>query len=159
MKLHCDISIHVSHGGGEYFPRVTIRDRLSGVVVLEAEMTMEDYAKAVLTNLHSVPCEVYFNDSGDVGKKCERKDEVVWVPDSKSFKDDARLRNAEKHLKPFEVDGWVGSASDACNHHNFVRRPPPARCQEDRGSWYRVSFHRFVEATDADREAATKRDY
>ena len=154
MRLHCDIGFNVATGAGNLHPSVTITDRISGCVILEAELTMEAYAEGVLTARHSVPCVVDLNDSGVIGQKVERKQEAVWVP-SGDFKD--RNKTAAKALKPFEKDGWRGSVTDATNHHRWIRKPPPEGEKEGSGFWYNVTFHRYVPATDAEREAAGKR--
>jgi hypothetical protein len=86
------------------------------------------FSKAV-TGLAMQPCEVEFYADCPAGKTKEIKDELIKAHSGLDYKKDAR-----KLLKPFEKDGWVGSASDLSNHYNFV--------SHDKG--YRVHFIRFV---------------
>lgn len=110
---------------------IRLEDTLSGCIVVEIEMTHQEFADAITA--HYTTCQFDFNDSGAVGMKLETKTEVVKF---KGGWDDRKdKREAMKALKPFEVDGWEGRVSDLFNVHNWVG---------GKSDLYRVSFHRHV---------------
>lgn len=161
MKLHAEIGFHVPMtNDGKSRAYVEITDRISGCVILEAELTFDDYATGILRNMHSVPCVVELSDSENIGKKAEHKHEVVWVPEFNYKLGPDGNQEIPKvvttAVAEFEVDGWKARRSDCCNHHNWVRKDPPRKNMK--GHWMNVTFFRWVEATDEEREAA-KRNY
>ena len=153
-QLHADIGFHIATSGGETFPYVRITDRISGCIILEAQLSFEDYAQAVLTSRHDVPCVIAFNDKGPIGKKRETKHELVWVPHGDYG--EKRKEAAREAIAKHEVDGWKGSYEDALNSHRIRRLPAPEGAKPGDGSWYDVGFVRWVRATQEDIEKCAK---
>jgi len=107
--------------------RIRIEDDSSGIVFLETEVSLENFALA-LTSLGYVDCEYELYGLDNIGKKLETKTEIVPLDNPYRATDEAR----ELALKPFEIDGWKARQSDIKNHHRY---------NEDTVS---VTFSRFV---------------
>lgn len=87
---------------------ITIRDDKSHCVIVELELSVKDFGKAVL-GLSEQPCEATWRVK-NLGRKYEHKTEIVpW--------DFLGSQTKEKALELFEVDGWSGRAEDLGNHH------------------------------------------
>lgn len=128
MKLKGKISITRPNSNvhGDYI-NITISDDTSGCEFVDLTMSMTDFAYCV-TGMSHQDCSVEFRPD-NVGKTMEHK--TISIPRPKSYgKDVSEIKNL---LAPHEVDGWVGNASDASNHHQWG--------PDDTVS---VSFHRFV---------------
>jgi hypothetical protein len=155
-KLHGNIGFHIANGSDGKRPYVRITDRLSGEVILEAELSFEDYAEGILTLRHDVPCFINFNDDGPIGKKREYKEELVWIPRAWELTEEQREREVRHAVGVKEVDGWMGSDEDARNSHNWTRKAPPPGLNRDDGVWMRITYVRYVEPTKQDINNAAK---
>ncbi len=125
MKGHLSISRTSSSRGPDTI-RFRMEDDSSGVTFIEAELSLEDFAK-VLTGLGHVSCNFELH-AQNVGKTREVKSEIVPLEDKYRATDEQR----QEALKPFEVDGWKARERDISNHHNY----------SDKG--VKVVFTRFV---------------
>lgn len=155
-ELPCEISFSISQSHDKLLPQITIVDRLSRTIICKAELSFEDYAKAVLTSRHAVRGVVSFNDDGTVGKKRESKTEIVWIPSLIGHAE--RMSEVAKHLKPYEVNGWKAYLDDALNSNNWTKGPKQVDIDCD-GHWTKISFYRYVEATEEDIKEVSKFDY
>lgn len=120
---------------------LSLRDELSGSHFLEIELSLEDLALA-LTGRADTPCNFTFYSMEQVGKVREGKDIVIPFTSTNSEYGDtreARQREKEEALAPYEVDGWIGSISDIGNHHRLETVQGVAIPH------FRVSFHRYVD--------------
>ena len=125
---------------------IEIRDEASGCVLVKAEMTPEEYALAS-TGLSCQPCQLSYNDSSVIGKKPERKVELVIIKGGR-YREISDKEIAEA-LEPYEVDGWKGNVYDAQNHKNDVGLYGGPGVQR------RISFVRYVETEPDSTAAAT----
>ena len=143
MKFDGKISISsVGVRADQSFIQITIEDKDASVQLLEVEMDMASFARA-LTGLGYVPMKYEPGAFQKIGKKMEHKTEEVYFPDVADF---GVIATA---LSEFEVDGWVGDAKDARNHHNFVRNftsPPEQGTIFTKGKVFRISFVRWVDS-------------
>jgi hypothetical protein len=130
MKLEGRITIsRVSAPDGDMM-EIEIMDNKSRITFVQARMSMEDFAYA-LTSVaeRTAQLEVYRMDL--VGKRKEHKTEIVpTLLDRYSVPEKDLERVARKHLKQWEIDGWIGRTDDLFNMHrkrdggievNFVR--------------------------------------
>jgi hypothetical protein len=119
--------------------RIEISDKASGSIVLQASMTLEDFATAI-TGCGYMPCSLKLNDDpkGIIGKQIESKTELVPFKWSGAYDDKkGKVKAAAIAAKPFLVDGWSEfRADDFFNHHCWVRT--------DSGEFQRVVFWRYV---------------
>ncbi len=79
----------------------------------------------------------HFQDE-HIGKQYEHKDELVPRPD---IMDREKEEVLDALLKPFEVDGWIGSRSDITNPHNWKGKDK-----------VRVGFVRWVDVKEAEKD-------
>jgi hypothetical protein len=143
MKGTCDVQISRATGHGGSVMHLAFTDSLSRVRLLEVEMTMEDFAKAI-TSMHmsNQPCEYRGLDL--IGTRREVKTEMVpWeltysLGHVESYSP-ARPEEVEA-LAPFEVDGWEANVQDLRNGHRVKRVAGKNHAQ--------VSFHRHVQLPD-----------
>lgn len=139
IKGHGSIGLSTSRSntaGEMVVIRVRDHKRRSGIQFLELHLTPEQFGRCLAGN-QDVPCEFSLRWTDSIGKKRERKTELVEVP--KGDYDD-RERRAAAAIAPFEVDGWSGSVQDACNRHHIEET-------RDKSEVYRVSFSRLVDYT------------
>jgi len=113
---------------------IKLEDESSGVQFIDISMTLENFA-LMLTNLGYIDCEFQLRGLDNVGKQREHK--VEYIPMPKGFwmptKEDAITL-----IKPFEVDGWMGSVDDVLNHHNHDKKE----------GCVRVGFIRWTDKSD-----------
>ncbi len=108
---------------------IQIDDVASGCRLLQVNLTLEDFARAVLGQ-GWIPCSLEANLTGPIGMKAENKEETVPFD---CFESGSRLeKNISKALLPFEVDGWKARRQDMTNGH----------CRTSDGQ--RVTFFRHV---------------
>ena len=94
---------------------IQIEDELSGIEILDAQMTREALAD-ILTNREAA-CSVELNQSELIGRMRQVKTENVPL-DNARFP--VELPSAQARiLKPFEVDGWIARRRDLENWHNY----------------------------------------
>ena len=138
-KLDGKLSISRRTGGDSSSINIEFIDDLSGTLMAKADISMENFAKAV-TGQGYLPCEVMFNDSGIVGKTREHKYELIPRYDSGSC-DISTMVEWYKHriLPTYEIDGWKCRESDLTNHHNYD------------GKKVKVLFERYVETSQEDK--------
>ena len=128
------VSVHIGRptqsGGSRRDCCIEITDKVSGCRVVNVRLTFKALAEIVLGHGEvDASGEFVLNN---LGKTRESKRVVVewsyWTRnDPGGDKDSA--------LKPFEVDGWIGSEYDLGNHHKSV--PGMEHC-------YDVGFVRWV---------------
>lgn len=135
MKLKGRLTIS-RYSSNQPLPRpvhIELKDALSGCTFAEVEVSLEDFANAVL-GLGQVPCELEVCLKAPLGKVVEVKTVILSAPyDVEKGKQE---EYAAALLAPHEVDGWEGRVSDVFNHHN--------RLAVDKVS---VSFRRYVDPT------------
>ena len=119
---------------GEDFIQIRIEDEGSGCMVIDIQMTVEHFGYAI-TGVGNIPCRFQLLGVEQVGKRVERKDVKVLVPDGGWATHGERVRNA---IAVHEENGWEGYDKDAQNRHKLLERGY-------RGAWYRVGYTRFVE--------------
>ena len=111
--------------------RFQLEDDKSGVLFLDVKMTLKDFA-LMITGLGYIDCEFELKNSELVGKTREHKTENIVVRDAWDITEEEKL----EALKPFEVDGWIGSKYDISNHNNIVK---------GLSNTYKVGFTRYVD--------------
>lgn len=131
MKLTGRITISRTSGNREMIV-IGITDWDSMAKFVEAEMTLEDFARCV-TGHHS-PCELEVRQLEQVGKEIQSKTEYVLLSPQAT---PASIRLA---VQAYEVDGWIGNDSDAKNHHHYI----PTKNRDDKHC-YAVGYRRWVE--------------
>lgn len=128
---------------------VEMVDSNSRITIVELELSAEELGRAFFGSGGNGTVEI--TTRLDLcGKVREHKNELVWVPERKSWGPQGRdspenIKIIEKALLPFCVDGWnPRSADDVWNMHN--RRPgdPPPKFK-GKGDWYEVVFIRYVD--------------
>lgn len=112
MKGHISIGKVTVCGTGEQYMKITVEDELSGIEFLSADMSLEDFAKA-LTGQGFMPTEYELRGLENIGKECQHK--TVLMPHS--F--DASDEDIDEAIGKHEVDGWIGHREDYKNHHNW----------------------------------------
>lgn len=123
---------------------IELVDKSSGCRVVEIEMTPEAFGLAI-TGLSGLPCQFHLYQEAPVGKVREAKLEPVFVPGRPWNAPTKELEDrAAEAIRPYEVDGWEGRIEDAQNSKRRSDRPAP---EGKIGSWYNVTFVRFVEPT------------
>lgn len=121
--LPAKLSISRVSGSREYVS-ITVEDESSHCTILELELDIETFGKAVLGYSYQ-RCEATWCVK-NLGLKYEHKTEnVPWDSLGKTTKEEA--------LAPFETDGWKGRLDDLGNPHKHVER-----CK------YKVVFTRYV---------------
>ena len=150
MKFDGKITISsVGARADQTFILITIEDKDASVQLLQVEMDMASFARA-LTGLGYVPMKYEPGAFQKIGKKMENKTEEVHIPDEVFYKqEDADDAVIALCLSEFEVDGWKGSVRDVKNHHNYVRNftsPPEQGTILAKGRVFRVSFVRWVDS-------------
>ncbi len=129
IKAQLTISRLSGHTEGRPI-RIEVGDEASGVTFLRLRLSLENFASA-LTGLGCVECDGTFWEDAPVGEIRETKTELIPRPGWNDRQ--KREAIAADLLKPFETDGWKGTASDLFNHHHA------------RGDNQAVSFHRYVD--------------
>lgn len=122
------------------YATIRVEDETSGVKFIEIKISIAEFGQAVL-GLSSRPCEYELCSTDLVGKTYEHETREVWVPPFPGLYEE-QDKNAAKFLKRYEKDGWFARASDATNHHRFVRAETKNRKE---GSIQRVLFGRYVD--------------
>ena len=138
-KLQGKITIsRVQSNADKYLPiRIYLQDEMSGCHVLEVSMELVDFAYAI-TGQGFQPCEVEYYDA-PLGKKQEHKDEIILVDWDEYTKIGRDEKWAQKMIRAYEMDGWLGSTSDFFNHHHW------GRITKDNKMSIRVGFVRYVD--------------
>jgi hypothetical protein len=108
-----------------------LEDDKSGVNFLNITMSLIDFA-SMITGSGYIDCDFELKNADLVGKTREHKRENVFIRDAWNPTEEDKT----EALKPFEVDGWVGSRYDLENHHNMVH---------GKNNTFVVGFHRFVD--------------
>lgn len=139
LKGRLTISKPTTNQDGPDVVRIRLIDQSSYCELIEVEMEKSAFADA-LFSLGNVPCDYELATDCPVGKKREVKDQLVFIPEH-HHKDGPKTARAA--IAPLETDGWRGRDDDAQNHHNRtqVKEPPKGK----KGSWYHVTFIRFVD--------------
>lgn len=121
---------------GEKYIQISLLDKDSFLQAVEIRIPLDSFAEA-LTGLGASKCKFDFNSSGYIGKKHETKNEVIKVHSVAYAGKEIRRKAIIDGLRPYEVDGWVGSIEDAEN---------PNRIKDYGDGWYTVNviFHRYV---------------
>jgi hypothetical protein len=109
---------------------IEIEDDKSTVRIVEVEMSLEDFADAVLGHGYK-DCIFKIKNVDKLGKEFQHKNEVINNP--YNFKE-ATEEQYKELLKPYEVDGWVGNWEGFTNYHNAVKRT----------NNYQIHFARWV---------------
>jgi len=142
--IKAKIGISRAGMGTDTFMRMEIEDATSGVRFVELEIGMEDFA-FFLTGLHGIAADCTLRGLEYVGKTLENKTENIDEPMDMPSKVDDDPEFFEDLLSSYEVDGWVATVSDLFNHHNRDFRDEGTL----RKPYYKVSFHRYVETSNA----------
>ena len=122
---------------GEHQYTISIQDELSRCIVVEVNMTSEEFAGA-LTSLYSSCVIAVFNDSGKVGMKREHKTELVNCSTLYGqHNPEKRMAGARALVAAHETDGWIGNVRDTENPHNQAKGSQAT---------YAVRFERWVPA-------------
>lgn len=154
-RLPGKISIGPSYGPDGMAFRVSIEDLSSGVHVVTAELSAEDFGRALST---IVPCTYRVMGQAFIGKRHENKTETIFVPRGMQRDrygtvnpDDPLLLQC---LKPYQVNGWLASTADVTNRHRFqsdvegyakTQLALKAGLEDVEGDVVQVTFHRFVD--------------
>jgi len=95
--------------------RITIEDRTSGFQVAEVEMSLKNFAEALLHVAH-IDCDINLTVDERIGLERETKTARVPLPENGiPYKKGEREAVVEEMVKPFEVDGWRARREDAVN--------------------------------------------
>jgi len=127
--MKCTILKTAPMGAGPDFVNIALTDKKSGIQFCEVQISMEEFGK-MMAAPQFAECEVELRALHNIGKRHEHKREVVPFDAMKHRGAEAK----EAALKPFEVDGWRGHASDLGNMH-----------RSNKAGGFTVTFHRFVE--------------
>lgn len=119
----------VSSSSGDGYIEIRFRDVDACAEFARFRVSFADFAQAV-TGLGYAPGEIQVQGLEVVGLKSENKSELV--PGSHPYGDKTKLRELQAAMKKFQVDGWIGRASDLENHYNYK----PGGCQ--------VAFFRHI---------------
>lgn len=82
--------------------------------------------------------EFQFRGLDKIGLQHENKNVEVPI---RTDAPDGRNNAIEQAIRYYEVEGWIGSKSNCCNYHNFVRRETKNKREYD---VYTVCYHRYV---------------
>lgn len=116
---------------------ISIEDSNSSLRVIEIELSLENFARAI-TNLAFVDCSfVMWGNSDLIGKKMEVKYETVDMGKSfRSLRDNEESKKIVRDaISKFEVEGWIGNDSDSFNWHNHVSKTEYS---------YKILFRRWL---------------
>ena len=113
MKI--PVRIHVGRGSDGLI-RFYIVDDNANISFCEVIMTPTEFAEA-FTGL-STKAVADVRGLNMVGKIREHKSVRLPLAELESTGFANRTEDAKRFLKPYEVDGWQGSAVDVNNHHN-----------------------------------------
>jgi len=116
-KGHITLSKYSSNFEDDHPIHLKIEDADSSAQFIDIRMTLENFA-LLLTNMGYIDCQFELRALDVVGKKREHKKESVSLPPGMFL---PTKEQAKELIKPFEVDGWIGSIDDATNHHNRSR--------------------------------------
>lgn len=134
MKLEGMVTIsRVGNIAGQGFIEISIEDKKSGIEFVRARISYMEFTQAV-TGLGSRPAFLELRGLENVGNKYEYKSMAVFVPEHDMQNQDAVTKKAVTEV---EIDGWIGSVSDAQNHHKLASKT-------DDGAFYNVGFQRWV---------------
>ena len=109
---------------------ITITDEKSGVTFCDIEMSLESFSRAI-TGLSLQECNISIHNIDRIGMKREMKKEFIKISKGSFGLSD---NEKEELLKPYNIDGWIGSKYDIGNHHNFSHK----------NDAYKVGFTRWV---------------
>ena len=123
------ISLERSNTEDDYFS-ISVQDEISRVHVIEVKLSLEDFSRAIASQ--GVKATARYGCLAKIGLRHEVKTETV--PIDRDWNYNQWGPGLMENVKPFEVDGWVASIDEHCNHHYLCK-----------GDKYRVSFHRWVE--------------
>jgi hypothetical protein len=154
MSKKLEGTLHISAPMGGSIPKegridLSIEDEASGTLFLEAELTPQDLAMA-LVGSHSVPVQFELRPNR-VGYKLEYEQREIFFEDQDIGQ---RREQAEVLLSTMTSDGWKGELADLLNSHRIIRQPAPAN--KRKGNWYRVRFFRWVDANGRPYETVTE---
>jgi hypothetical protein len=116
--------------------RIEVIDKSSGCVAFEIRVPAKEMMEA-LTGYGFRSCTFDINTSGVIGKTREHKTEMVPIPQDAPYGDKGK-EVIKAALKPFEVNGWKGRASDA---ENTMHR---SRGVKDGFRMMEVTFERYI---------------
>lgn len=143
ITLPGKLTVSIPRGFDEAYVKIEIRDETSGLEILTLRMGLGDFTEATIGSIARVECSVELNTSPNIGKRAERKEEVVFIPGTRGHGSMYERRIARQAVAPFEVDGWSCWYLDqAFNPHYRVKREAPEGRQ---GSWQRMPFVRYVD--------------
>lgn len=110
--------ISVSHYTGSR-EGVTIRldDESSGIMMFEADLTIEQFGSAIAGN-GFIDCLFEIGNPLLVGTKREVKTEVIPLD---KYPSDLTSMEIEGILQKYEERGWIGRREDFKNHHKYGR--------------------------------------
>ena len=113
--LKATLMITRTHGRDDDKPmHVIVTDEISGCRVLELNMEMAEFCKALTSSNGEAEMEYY--DSAAIGMKAETKTEVI--PFDCFERNESEIDNV---LRQWEVDGWKARRSDMTNHHRRAK--------------------------------------
>jgi hypothetical protein len=115
---------------------IELTDSASGAQFAKAEVSLEDFAAAVLGH-HLINCEFEVYPETPFGLVTETKTEIIEPRPERAGTEEGRASLAAELLAPYEVHGWKGRTSDLFNSHNWTRE----------GNGVRVVFSRYVDPT------------
>lgn len=139
MKGHINIGRWQANFEPREGVRIEIVDEDSRIHFLEINMTVEDFARAVM-GLSEQDCTFELRGVDRVGKRRENKQVLVDVSADVVMRRDAKA--AAEVLAAHEVDGWIAPEPEALfNWHRVVHR-------DHANNSYKVqaNFIRYVEA-------------
>lgn len=133
------VAISRSDGTGGSYMNIDLSDHDAAVHVVLIKLSFENFAKA-LTSMQ-VECDVELQESPNIGKKHEFKEEIVTIPGGYVTRNDRDDRSrVYEAVHPYLIDGWEPRLDDFFNHHRWV-----GDTDDKKGKRYRVSFYRWVE--------------
>jgi hypothetical protein len=135
MKLRAKVDISRWMRGDSGDIEIVLRDELSGVAFASIEIDFADFARATILSRAAVPAKVELRGTEYLGCVRENKTEHIHIPGGVYA--DGWSERIEAAIKPFEVDGWVGSREDARNQH----------CSAGKDT-QKIGFRRYVRVLD-----------
>lgn len=125
---------------------IEIRDNSSGTRFIEARMSLEAFASAIMGR-GDAPVTFTLTGTEYVGARHENKSEIVVAQSNPGYDRKSRIRASRDAVQPFLTDGWYPRDSDVYNPHNRVNAGDAAKAGlsllPDETA-YRVVFFRKV---------------
>jgi len=120
IELEGNLTIsHPRSGNGPGIAAIEIRDAKGCSVAVRVRVDLEKFAEALL-GLARVPCEISFNNSGNIGKLRKSKYVIVSRPKISRHADPEQAQaEVTEIMSGYTADGWSYRPDDLYNSNHF----------------------------------------